>query len=97
MESIPGLGTFTVTAGPLLEQDQLETGCPGRQFYVQFDNLPGDQPLLHVESEGLRGDGVSVSVGEEVPGGLMLRPIPGHMLQTVERTPQVRGGVRGEG
>ena len=26
---------------------------------------------------------------QEVVGGLFLRPIPGHMLQTVEMTPQV--------
>ena len=26
---------------------------------------------------------------QEVTGGLFLRPIPGHMLQTVEKTPQV--------
>ena len=47
-----------------------------------------------MESEGLSGDGVSVTVREDVPGGLMSQPIPGHMLQTVEKTPQVRG-VRG--
>ena len=44
-----------------------------------------------MESEGLSGDGVSVTVREDVPGGLMSQPIPGHMLQTVEKTPQVRG------
>ena len=26
---------------------------------------------------------------QQVTGGLFLRPIPGHMLQTVETTPQV--------
>ena len=84
------MGQFTVTDGPLLEQDVLQTGCPGRQFYIQFDDAPGDQPLLGVGSEGLEGDGVRVEVREETPGGLFLRPIPGHMLQTVETVPQVR-------
>ena len=45
--------------------------------------------MISVESEGLSGDGVGVAVSEVVPGGMMASPIPGHMLQTVERTPQV--------
>ena len=69
--------------------DHLQTGCPGRFLYVQFDDLPSDQPMVMVQSEGLSGDDVSVSVSEVVPGGMMASPIPGHMLQTVERTPQV--------
>lgn len=52
--------------------------------------------MIVVESEGLSGESVSVVVSEELPGGMMSRPIPGHMLQTVEKTPQVRGGG-GEG
>ena len=44
---------------------------------------------MMVGSEGVSGDSVSVGVSEEVPGGMMTSPIPGHMLQTVEKTPQV--------
>ena len=51
--------------------------------------------MIRVESEGLSGEGVMVSVREEVPGGMMSQPIPGHMLQTVEKTPQVSGGGGG--
>ena len=46
--------------------------------------------MITVEGEGLSGDDVHVTVGEVLPGGMMAHPIPGHMLQTVERTPQVR-------
>ena len=45
--------------------------------------------MISVDSEGLSGEDVSVVVSEEVPGGMMASPVPGHMLQTVERTPQV--------
>ena len=96
LEGISGIGTITVTDVPYLWLDHYETGCPGRHIFVQFDDLAGDQPLITVESEGLSGDGVSVTVREDVPGGLMSQPIPGHMLQTVEKTPQVRGGKDGK-
>ena len=75
--------------GTHLEVDRYQTGCPGRLLYVQFEDRAGDQPMISVESEGLSGDGVGVAVSEVVPGGMMASPIPGHMLQTVERTPQV--------
>ena len=45
--------------------------------------------MILVVAEGLSGEGVSVVVSEEVPGGMMVSPVPGHMLQTVEKTPQV--------
>ena len=80
-----------MTDGPFLSIDRYKTGCPGRFINVQFDDIAGDQPMIHVESVWLSGDGVDVSVSEEVPGGMMSSPIPGHMLQTVERTPQVSG------
>lgn len=53
--------------------------------------------MIVVNSESVSGDDVSVIVSEVVPGGLMASPIPGHMLQTVERTPQVSEGGRGRG
>lgn len=46
--------------------------------------------MITVEGEKLSGDDVHVDVREVLPGGMMAQPIPGHMLQTVERTPQVR-------
>ena len=78
-----------MTDGAYLTIDRYETGCPGRLFYVQFDDRAGDQPMIVVKSEGLSGDDVMVTVSEVVPGGMMSSPIPGHMLQTVETTPQV--------
>ena len=44
-----------------------------------------------VDSEGLGGEDVAVVISEEVTGGMLASPVPGHMLQTVETTPQVSG------
>ena len=91
LESVQGIGKITVTEWPFLGIDRYQTGCPGRLIYVEFEDLAGDQPMITVEGGGLSGDDVHVTVGEVLPGGMMAHPIPGHMLQTVERTPQVRG------
>ena len=71
--------------------------CRERRFWISFYNLPGDLELVTVDSSNLSGYNVSVVVDEVTPGGLIIAPIPGHMLRTVNRVPQVvvkKNGVR---
>ena len=74
-----------------------ENICRERRFWISFYNLPGDLEPVTVDSSNLSGYNVSVIVNEVTPGGLIIAPIPGHMLRTVNRVPQVvvkKNGVR---
>ena len=47
-----------------LPQDRLGRFCPGRRFTVQFENNPGDLPLLEIDTTSLLGGGLAARVIE---------------------------------
>ena len=47
-----------------LPQDRLGRFCPGRIFTVQFENNPGDLPLLEIDTTSLLGDGLTARAVE---------------------------------
>ncbi|KAK0070514.1 fibrocystin-L [Biomphalaria pfeifferi] len=63
--------------------------CSAFTFTVTMSSLPGDQPLLMVNSSGLTGINVKVEVNTLTNGGVWLNPIMGDLLQTYHQTPQV--------
>ena len=68
---------------------QSENICRERIFWVSFYNFPGDLDSVIVDGSNLTGHNLEVKVEEITPGGLIIAPIPGHMLRTVNRKPQV--------
>ncbi|KAI6655737.1 Fibrocystin-L-like [Oopsacas minuta] len=66
-----------------------ENLCRERKFWISFYNLSGDLDPIIVDSTNLNGNNVSIEVNEVTPGGLIIAPIPGSMLRTVSRKPQI--------
>ena len=68
---------------------QNENICRERKFWISFYNFSGDLESVVIDRSNLTGNNLSVSIEEITPGGLIIAPIPGHMLRTVNRKPQV--------
>ncbi|XP_074660960.1 fibrocystin-L-like [Tubulanus polymorphus] len=63
--------------------------CQGYHYKISMDKLAGDQPPLNVDMENVDGPSAEVLVKTIDEGGLFFDPIPGWMIRTVERDPQV--------
>ena len=63
--------------------------CRERKFWISFYKFPGDLEAVQVDSSLLSGNELRIRVDEVTPGGLIMAPIPGHMLRTVNRKPQI--------
>ena len=65
LEALPGLGDVTAWYySTPLPQDRLGKFCPGRRAFIQFEDTPGDLPLLGVDTGNLTGDGLEASIRE---------------------------------
>ncbi|TPP67650.1 hypothetical protein FGIG_00917 [Fasciola gigantica] len=77
----PSLGTVLVVT---------RSGCSQMVYDIHF-SLPGRQPLIAVvDQSGLNDKNARVDVELVQDGHLLLCPIPGDMLSTMEPEPQVR-------
>ena len=68
---------------------QTENICRERKFWISFYNFSGDLDCVLVDRSNLTGNNLDITIEENNPGGLIIAPIPGHMLRTVNRKPQV--------
>lgn len=90
LETIPEVGEVFVAQWLL----DATTPCKGRGWNIRFNSIPNDLPLMMINSS-LQGENIDVQTKEFTNGGILFDPIPGYMLSTVERTPQVQVTVNG--
>ena len=63
--------------------------CTGYSWEIEWTTKGGDQPLVGVSGEDLRGSEVEISVESLLDGGTWIRPLRGDMLRVPKEQPQV--------
>ncbi|CAL1548485.1 unnamed protein product, partial [Lymnaea stagnalis] len=70
--------------------DVVATGkCSDFSYRVTMLSQTGDQPLMEINSKGVTGLNLNVTVQTITDGGVWFDPISGDMLRTYHTTPQV--------